>query len=159
MAVADVSYFLGTCLLKNVTPQSGLIIIGHLLEAEVVVRLILLVRRVVVLDDDVVATKVVAARVIHPNIVAGVHETQANRVFAICQPREEAIAQTVLEDHDRPLAATVAAVAGVGVFLAWNTVDSVDVVVCRRVEVLFKWIAELFGHKAGRRSVAHLVLD
>ena len=126
--MADVSYFLHSSLVENVTPQSRLITISHLLEAEVVIRLVLLVRRVVVLDDDVVATEIVAARVIYPDIVTSVDKAQAYRVFTVCQPREEAIAEAMLEDNNRPFGALTSATTN-GVLLARNAVDGVDIVV------------------------------
>ena len=60
----------------------------------------------------------------------------------------------MLEDYNRSLSAI-----GDAVLLARNAVDGVDVVVRRRIEVLFKWIAELLGHEAGWRCITHLVLD
>ena len=75
--MTDVSYFLHPSLVENVTPQGRLIIISHLLEAKVVIRLVLLVRRVVVLDYDMVTTEIIAARVIYPDIVASVDKAQS----------------------------------------------------------------------------------
>ena len=74
LAVSNISDFLSTRLLKDIFPQRGLIVIRHLLKAEVEELILTLVTDVVQIKSHVVTRVGIAARIVHPQIEACINQ-------------------------------------------------------------------------------------
>ena len=131
-----------TGLVENILPQSWLILISHILKAEVEICLLFSLICLVQLNVHVILRKAAAGDWL-PQIVALIDQFEPDGLFFCRQESDKCITESVLTQRHRPR--RIFLPAWLGAFLAWNTHHRVDVAVVRQVNVLLNWVAELLN--------------